>query len=150
MDPSKRFITLVLAAGVLVLIAAIALGEHMGNRVLGEASSSGPQAMPVVSPVPTSTAGPFGPDWKRMQTLAAAPDPNFPDPRVPPKPLPTLSPTPKPTPSPKPKRTYNPNLPVWDQAPFATLVPSSPPSAQPSVSSSPEAGTNSGEATPQP
>ncbi len=35
MDPSKRFVTLVLAAGVLVLIAAIALGERMGNRVLG-------------------------------------------------------------------------------------------------------------------
>lgn len=150
MDPSKRFVTLVLAAGVLVLIAAIALGEHMGNRVLGEASSSGPEAMPIVSPVPTETTGPYGPDWKRAQTLAAAPDPGFPDPRVPPKPLPTAPPTPKPTPKPKPTRTYNPNLPVWDQVPFHTLAPSSPPSAQPSVSSSPETGTNAAQASPQP
>ena len=148
MDPSKRFITLVLAAGVLVLAAAIAIGEHMGNRVLGQAASSGPEAMPIVTPAPTSTVAPFGPDWKRAQTLAAAPDPNFPDPRVPPKPLPTLAPTPTPSPRPKPKHTYNPNLPVWDQAPFATISPSS--SAQPSVSPAANAGTDSSEATPQP
>lgn len=151
MDPSKRFLTLVLAVGVIVLVAAIAIGEHMGDHVLGQAASSGPEAMPIVTPVPTSTVAAYGPDWKRIQTLAAASDPGFPDPRVPPKPLPTPLPTPKPvTPKPSPTATYNPNLPVWDQQPFKSLNPSSTPSAQPSASLSPGPGTKTVDATPLP
>ncbi|HEV7178717.1 MAG TPA: hypothetical protein VGN11_02535, partial [Candidatus Baltobacteraceae bacterium] len=123
MDPSKRFITVVLAAGVVVLIAAIAIGNRMGDRVLGRAASSGPAAMPIVTPAPTATTAPFGPDWKRTQTLAAAPDPGFPDPRIPPKPLPTLEPTPSPAPKTR-TPTPNPNIPIWDQRPFASLSPS--------------------------
>jgi hypothetical protein len=150
MDPSKRFLTLVLVVGVAVLVAAIVIGEHMGNRVLSEAGS-GPEAMPIVTPVPTETVAPYGPDWKRVTTLAVAPDPDFPDPRVPPKPLPTLSPTPKPnTPKPSPSPTYNPNLPIWDQRPFRSLNPSSTPSIEPSASLSPSPGTKILEATPQP
>ena len=148
MDPSKRFVTLMLAMGVVVLLAAIALGEHMGSSVLGQAATSGPEAMPIVTPVPAETAGPYTPDWKRTQTLAAAPDPEFPDPRVPPKPLPTLPPTPKPTPRASPTPTINPNVPIWDQRPFASLSPSASPSALPSPSASD--GAAPPEATPQP
>ncbi len=116
MDPSKRFITLVLAAGVAVLLAAILIGEQMGSRVLvAAASASGPTAA-IVTAVPSSSAGPFGPDWKRSQTLSAPVDPGFPDPRVPPRPLPTLLPTP----TPRPTATRNANLPIWDQTPLPT------------------------------
>jgi len=138
MDPSKRFVTLVLAAGVVVLLAAIALGERMGDRVLGRASDQALTTVPVVALTPSpeeSSGGPYGPDWKRNQTLSAAGDPGFPDPRVPPKPLPTLPPTPVPTATPpKPARTYNPNIPIWDQTP----IPSGSPSAAPSTEGSPE------------
>ena len=90
MNPSNRFATIVLAAGVVVLLIAILFGEHMGDRVMTEAAENGSLSpTPIVTPVPEPTAGPYGPDWKRSQTLAAARDPHFPDPRVPPKPLPT-------------------------------------------------------------
>lgn len=157
-DPSKRFITIVLAAGAAVLVVAILVGQRMGDRVLGAASSSGPAAMPIVSPAATATAQSYGPDWKRSQTLAAAVDPGFPDPRVPPKPVPTVPPTPKPTERPKlpPTPTPNPNLPVWDQAPFRRMTaspqasgepPSPPPSGGP-ASSNP--GPRQDGATPHP
>jgi hypothetical protein len=128
MDSTKRFVTLVLAAGAIVLVAAIALGERMGDRVLVEATDSGSSAQsPLVTPLPESTAtGPYGPDWKSTQPLAAAADPRFPDPRVPPKPLPTLPPTPKATAT--PKWTPNPNVPIWDQTPPGSSSPSAPPS----------------------
>lgn len=154
MDPSKRFITLVLAAGVLVLFAAIAIGQRMGDRVLGQAANSGPAAMPLITPAPSASPIPYGPDWKRSQTLAAAPDPGFPDPRIPPKPLPTLPPTPKPAPATH-TPTPNPNLPIWDQSPFRRLSPSpgtspAPPSVEPSVEPSSPAVVRNASATPQP
>ncbi len=124
MNPANRFATAVLAAGVVVLLIAIVLGEHMGDRVMIEAAESGSlSTTPIVTPVPEATTGPFGPDWKNTQALAAAPDPRFSDPRVPPKPLPTAEapPTPKPTPT----WTPNPNVPIWDQ----TKLPSPSPSA---------------------
>jgi len=122
-NPENRFPTIVLAAGVVVLLVAILLGEHMGDRVMSEAAENGNlTATPLITPLPETTGGPYGPDWKNTQTLAAAPDPNFPDPRVPPKPLPT--PEPPPTPSAKPTWTPNPNLPIWDQ----TVIPSPSPS----------------------
>ena len=116
MDPSKRFITLVLAAGVAVLLAAILIGEQMGSRVLVAAANAKGPVQAVVTAVPSASAGPFGPDWKRSQTLAAPVDPGFPDPRVPPQPLPT----PPATPKPKPTVTRNPNVPIWDQTPLPT------------------------------
>jgi len=119
MDPSRRFVTIVLAAGVLVLLGAIALGERMGDRVIVRAADSGAtNASVIVTPLPVG--GPYGPDWRSAQTLAAPPDPGFPDPRVAPKPLPT--PMPAPTKA-KPKWTPNPNLPIWDQ----TALPSASP-----------------------
>ena len=130
MDPSKRIVTIVLAAGVAVLLVAILLGEQMGSRVLVAAANSDSGGQVIVTPLPTDSTGGnalYGPDWKRSQTLAAAPDPGFPDPRVPPKPLPTPPPTPKPSNGP----THNPNLPIWDY----TFAPS--PTPQPTDSPSP-------------
>lgn len=128
-DRSKRFLTAVLAAGSLVLLVAIAIGERMGDRVLGQATEQQPQGVTVVapSPEPTQSSGPFGPDWKRSDTLSAASDPHFPDPRVPPQPLPTPLPTPKPTPTPPPATpTPNPNIPIWRQKPLPTATPTLP------------------------
>ena len=124
MPPQNRFTTAVLAAGAAVLLIAILIGEHMGDRVMTEAAEGGSLVTtPVITPLPQPTdTGDYGPDWKSTQTLAAAPDPNFPDPRIPPKPLPTRPPTPQPTAT--QKWTPNPNVPVWDQTP--------PPSPNPS------------------
>lgn len=150
-DPSKRFLTAVLAAGSLVLLIAIALGERMGDRVLGQATEQRPQGVTVVapSPGPTQSTGPFGPDWKRSDTLSAAGDPHFPDPRVPPQPLPTPPPTPKPTPKPPPATpTPNPNIPIWRQQPLPTATPTLTPSS-PAASASPQrAGTEEQPAPP--
>lgn len=158
MDPSKRFLTLVLAAGVIVLVAAIVVGERAGGRVFVAAQKEGSlETSPIVTPLPQSTADSngYGPDWKRSQTLAAAVDPGFPDPRVPPVAPPTPAPEPKRTSTPRPDWTPNPKLPIWDQTPPPT--PSASPeesatpagSAQPSVSPSPSPGTKIS-ATPQP
>ena len=132
MDPSRRFVTVVLAAGVLVLLGAIALGERMGDRVLVAAADSGAtNATVIVTPLPVdASTGPYGPDWRSAQTLAAAPDPGFPDPRIPPKPLPTPA---HPTPTPTPKWTPNPNEPIWDQ----TTLPSPSPTDSSSETPSP-------------
>jgi hypothetical protein len=138
LDPSNRFATIVLAAGTLVLLVAIGIGERMGDRVLGQATGQGLQSVTAVasSPAPAESAGPYGPDWKRSETLSAAGDPHFPDPRVPPQQLPTPLPTPKVTPTPfvVPTPTLNPNIPIWRQRPLptATPAPSSPASVSPS------------------
>jgi hypothetical protein len=142
MDPSKRFSTVVLALGTVVLLAAIAIGQVMGYRVLNQSTELHPLVLPtvLVTPEPVDTSGaPYGPNWRRTQTLSAAPDPGFPDPRVPPVPLPTRRPTPKPTPTPMPTPTINPNIPIWDRSPFPTLAPSPtspPPSGEPQPSPS--------------
>ena len=143
-DPSKRFVTVVLAAGVIVLIAAIALGENMGDRVLVDATDNGRNVQsPLVTPLPEPTSnGPYGPGWKSTQALAAAPDPRFPDPRIPPKPLPTIPPTPKPSPTARAPWTPNPNVPIWDQTP--------PPSGSPLASPSPSPAGNTTVASPMP
>lgn len=143
LDPSNRFATIVLAAGTVVLLVAIALGERMGSRVLGEATQQGLQSVTAVapSPAPTDSQAPYGPDWKRSETLSSAADPRFPDPRVPPHPLPTAIPTPKVTPTPyvPSTPTPNPNVPIWRQQPMptATPLPSEVPSAESSPASSP-------------
>jgi len=127
LDPSKRFLTLVLVLGTAVLLLAIVIGERMGDKVLGSATERRLGGLPsiVITPAPSQTAGPYGPDWKRSQSLASAPDPGFPDPRVPPQPLPTPVPRPSTAP-PKPKPTYNPDVPVWRQQPLPTTAPSTP------------------------
>ena len=155
MDPSKRFVTIVLAIGVVILLAAIAIGQRMGTRVLVQATNSGNlDTTVVVTPLPAQTPVNYGPDWKREQTITAAGDPDFPDPRVPPKPLPTLEPTPTPGPKATPKWTPNPNIPIWDQTPPASGSPSpsasAPPfSPEPQPSVSPEDSTGT-KATPTP
>ncbi|MGA8534992.1 MAG: hypothetical protein WB615_12870 [Candidatus Tumulicola sp.] len=138
LDPANRFATIVLAAGSVVLLVAIGIGERMGDRVLGQATGQGLESVSVApSPLATQSAGPYGPDWKRSEALSAADDPHFPDPRVPPQPLPTPLPTPKVTPTPyvPATPTLNPNLPIWRQRPLPT--PSPIPSNLPSVSPNP-------------
>lgn len=143
LDPNHRFATLVLAAGAVVLLAAIAIGQRMGDRVLGQATEHAlPSVAAVVTPEPYASSGPYGPNWKRSETLSAAPDPRFPDPRVPPQPLPTPPPaTPKPRTAPTP--TINPNVPIWRQKPLPTATPYQPtakPSGSPASTSSPSPG----------
>ncbi len=139
MQPSTRFATIVLAAGAAVLLVAVAVGERMGNRVIGQANEQSLQSVlpQAVTPAPNASPQAYGPDWKRSQALSAAGDPHFPDPRVPPQPLPTLAPTPKPTPTPVPTATPNPNVPIWRQQPLPTSSPSALPSAQESGSPGP-------------
>ena len=137
LEPSKRLTTLVLAAGIVVFLIAILLGERMGDRVLGQASDhtlGGTQIR--ITPAPDQTTAPYGPDWKRSSTLSAASDPGFPDPRIPPVPLPTRAPTPTPTATPQPAPTLNPNIPIWRQTPIPTVAPSGAPSAAPTASPS--------------
>ena len=123
MQPENRFATLVLAAGAVVLLTSIAVGERMGDRVMTEAVSSGNLGTTtLVTPVPTSSLATDSPDLKNSATLSGAPDPHFPDPRVPPKPLPTAEQPP--TPSPTPTWTPNPNLPIWDQTAHPSPAPS--------------------------
>ncbi len=146
MHPSTRFPTILLAAGAVVLLLAVGVGERMGNRVIGQATEQTLQSVvpQAVTPAPDATPRPYGPDWKRSQALSAAGDPRFPDPRVPPQPLPTLPPA---TPKPRPVRTIpptptpNPNIPIWRQKPLPTVNPYATPA--------PEA-TEPGAPTPQP
>ncbi len=92
-------VSTVLIAGALVLLIAIAIGNNMGNRVLGQIGSRAAGA--VATPVPSPSAGDEDDGvshvlWKRRQVLSVATDPAFPDPRVTPEPPP---PPPPPTPS---------------------------------------------------
>lgn len=140
LDPSNRFATLVLAGGAVVLLAAIGIGQRMGDRVLGQATEHAlPSIAAVVTPEPYASSGPYGPDWKRSETLSAPADPRFPDPRIPPQPLPTPLPTPKPETIVTP--TINPNIPIWRQKPLPTAtpfqMPTEGPSESPSSSASP-------------
>ena len=153
-DPSKRFITIVLGLGILVLVAGIALGEHAGDRVIGQVTEKRLKSIaPVtVTPAPLKkSVSPYGPDWKRTDVMAAASDPGFPDPRVPPVAPPTPTPRPKvtpppPTPAPTASPTPNLNLPIWRRnAPLPTATPQAtgspatePPSASPPASASPQ------------
>jgi hypothetical protein len=150
LDPSKRFITLVLLLGIAVLVTAISFGEHAGDKVIGQVTEKRLDSIaPVtVTPAPVQkSASPYGPNWKRTEVMSAANDPNFPDPRVPPLPLPTPPPppkqraTPKPTPFATPTPTPNMNLPIWRRnAPLPTATPFVPgsPEAQASATPSPE------------
>jgi hypothetical protein len=138
-----KFPTLVLAAGAIVLLLAVALGERMGDRVMQGSTEQQLQSI-IPTPLPSgadTSPQPYGPNWKRSQALSAAADPRFPDPRVPPEPLPTPLPTPKATPQPAvvATPTPNPNIPIWRQRPLPTLPPSEEPGAVPA---SPEDGTS--------
>ncbi|MGC1381961.1 MAG: hypothetical protein WA814_13175 [Candidatus Baltobacteraceae bacterium] len=131
MHPSTRKPTIFLLAGAAVLLIAVAIGERMGDRVIGQATeqSLNSAAPSVVAPNADATPQPYGPDWKRSQALSASGDPRFPDPRVPPQPLPTPLPPPPPRPIPLPTETPNPNVPIWRQKPLPTATPFATPSS---------------------
>ncbi len=129
--------------GVVVLLGAILIGERIGDRSLGTPLDDTQNLVPVIAltPAPNQSAKPYGPDWDSSYTLSSAPDPGFPDPRVPPKPLPTPAPVPTVHAAPvKTGPTLNPNIPIWRQTPLPGTTPkgkptapaSAPPSAPPS------------------
>jgi hypothetical protein len=148
-DPSKRVISIILALGIVALLVGIAVGERAGDRVIGQVTEKRLESVaPVtVTPAPVkSGASPYGPNWKRTDVMAAADDPGFPDPRVPPAAPPTPTPEPKfkiATPLPvvsTPTPTPNMNLPIWRRlAPMPTATPPGGSSASPSPSGSPSA-----------
>lgn len=158
LDPTKRFITAALAIGIIVLVVGIALGERAGDRVIGQVTEKRIESIaPVtVTPAPRKkTVSAYGPNWKRTDVMAAAEDPGFPDPRVPPAALPTATPRPKTTPppptaAPTPTPTPNMNLPIWRRAapmPTATPAETGSPGVEPSGSPEPSAPPS---ASPQP
>jgi hypothetical protein len=118
-----------LIAGAVVLVVSIMIGEKLGDRVLLQTAQRIPIAGAGITPVPE--AEPSDRDesrnWKRLQIVAVATDPGFPDPRVarPPtaRPVPRPSPTPAPSSTPKRKSTYTPPplpLPLVSHAPGET------------------------------
>ena len=132
LDPTRRFLTVILTLGIGALILGIWLGERAGDRVIGQVTEKRLDSIaPVtVTPAPAQSTAPYGPDWKRTEVMAAATDPAFPDPRVPPAALPTATPAPKfrptllPTLSASPTPTPNMNLPIWRRnAPLPTPTP---------------------------
>ena len=150
-DPSKRFATIVMGLGILVLVVAIIIGERAGDRVIGQVTEKRLESIApitVAPAAPEATIVPYGPNWKRSDVMAAAPDPGFPDPRVPPVAPPTPSPVPNYTAPPfsaararpKVKATPNLNLPVWRRAaPLPTLAPAeTTPAPAPSESPQPQ------------
>lgn len=141
-----RLPTILLAAGAMLLLAAVAIGERMGSRVIGQATEQTLQSVTpqTVTPAPDASPQPYGPDWKRSQALSAAGDPHFPDPRVPPQPLPTPIPAPTAHPTPIPTPTPNPNIPIWRQQPFRTMspAPTGPPPGSPAAQASPAASAS--------
>lgn len=143
-----------MALGIVVLVSAIAIGERAGDRVIGQVTEKRLESIAPVSVAPAApdaTVAPYGPDWKRTDVMAAAPDPGFPDPRVPAAELPPPAPLPKytpprseATPFAQPKATPNLSLPIWRRAaPLPTATPAATPeplgsaSPQPQQTSSP-------------
>jgi hypothetical protein len=147
-DPSKRFATIVMALGIVVLVIAIVIGERAGDRVIGQVTEKRLESIApitVAPAAPEATVVPYGPDWKRSDVMAAAPDPGFPDPRVPavapppPTPIPSYTPPPAaPSAGPRVKATPNLSLPVWRRAaPLPTVKPAEA-TAAPAASESPQ------------
>jgi len=133
----------ILIVGAIVLLIAIAVGQNMGNRVLG-AIATRPMVMPATaiptsSPTPDDAPGQGSAAWKRHEVISVATDPGFPDPRVTPEPPPpaTPRPVPKPKPSPSPTPTDGATGPEGEHP-----VPpyTSPPLPIPLVTGSPEPG----------
>jgi len=115
-----------LIAGAVVLVVSILIGQRLGDRVLLQTEERVPIAGSDATPVPEADPSDrlFLKNWKRLQVVAVATDPGFPDPRV------TRPPTPTPTPIPTPRRTPTP-------APTATAAYTSPPLAIPLASHEP-------------
>lgn len=112
----------ILILGAIVLLIAIAVGNGMGNRVLGQVA--GRVSILSATPLPLSTPSPGASDnpksfsWKRRQVISVATDPAFPDPRITPEPTP--EPTAPPTARPTPQPTRKPAAPAATPSPEAT------------------------------
>lgn len=137
----RASLTVTLIVGGAVLLLAIAIGNEMGNRVLGQATERGPAivATPVATPVGQETSAVSEANWRRVQIVTVATDPAFPDPRVTPEPPPPPRPvTTRPaTPTPKPRPT---------EAPRSLVPYTSPPLPIPLVTH----GTDEAAASPSP
>ncbi len=95
-----------------MLLAAIFLGNSMGNKVLGQITSRASFSTTPV-PIPTVSAGEETAAEvisRRHQVLSVATDPGFPDPRITPEPPPPE--TPRPTPKPSPSPTFDDSVPT--------------------------------------
>lgn len=105
-------ISTILLLGAIVLLVAIAVGNGMGDRVLGLIPRRLPVALATPDAVPSAAVSDsvVAADWKRRRVVSVATDPAFPDPRVTPAPAPP-SPTPKPTAKPTPKPAATPAVP---------------------------------------
>ena len=129
--------------GIVVLIGTILIGERIGDRSLGTPLDDTQNLVPVIAitPAADASAKPYGPDWDSSYALSSAPDPGFPDPRVPPKPLPP--PAPAPTRAPAAVHvgpTLNPNIPIWRQTPHPGTTPTpAAKAASPAASGAPSA-----------
>jgi hypothetical protein len=123
--------------GGIVLLISIAIGNSMGNHVLGQVGERLDSSRPTpVVPVPDeSDTGAV--NWKKVQVMSVATDPAFPDPRITPSPQPSPTAVPLPTPPPTP-------------APLPTQEYTSPPLAIPLVSHTPIDGPSDPDATPSP
>jgi hypothetical protein len=105
---SRAGFSTLLVAGAIVLVVAIALGNGMGNRVLGQVAGRVPELETTAAPTPVESTNDAESrvQWKRTQVLSAATDPGFPDPRVTPEPpqpppsRPRAAPTRSPSPAP--------------------------------------------------
>ena len=96
-------------------MVSILVGQKLGDRVLLQTKRAVQVAGSGVTPVPVADASDrnFLKDWKRLQVVAVATDPAFPDPRVtrPPTPRPVYTDPPvrrTPTPEPTLKSVYTP------------------------------------------
>jgi hypothetical protein len=91
MGPRVSLSVLLLACGV-VLLAAIAVGNRMGNRVLVQVSHRTESVpTPFFSPPPEEKKDrQVSLSWKRTQLVSVATDPAFPDPRITPVPPPPV------------------------------------------------------------
>lgn len=120
-------ISSVLIAGAIVLLIAIAIGNRMGNRVLGQVSGHmrRSEPTPVIPQIGVKSDPATEVNWKHTQVMSVATDPGFPDPRItPPPPPPPRTPepytapplvvrhTPRPEPAPSREPYTSPPLPI--------------------------------------
>jgi hypothetical protein len=121
-----------LILGAVVLIASIFVGEKLGDRVLLQTDTRVPIAGLGITPVPIAQPSEHADaaDWKRLQIVAVATDPGFPDPRVTRPPLPRVTPSPtptaRPTATPRANANYTPPplpLPLVSHTPVASETP---------------------------
>ena len=152
MGPRAGLSTL-LVLGAIVLLAAIAIGNGMGGRVLSAVGH--PSAHISATAVPLAIASGEGdaalPVLRRRHVISVATDPAFPDPRVTPQPTPTPEPaTPRPQPTDEPLPTDEPSTVATDPTEDVKAPYTSPPLAFPLVTHPPGATSGPNGETPSP